>query len=334
VWINARRKLHLLNLNPEIVPECCHCNLQRIGRDDYIIGQFYWELSRTSKTHEAGLALVDEIWTASRYLTGIYAAETSKTVITMGQAIVAREPTAPLSRHNFNFSDDAYLFLASFDATSIVERKNPLGTVTAFQEAFSRGDERAGLIIKTRNAAELRSEREKAHWASTLKRVRKDRRIRIIDYTMSEDELAALYRMCDCFVSLHRSEGFGFGPAEAMAHGKPAIVTNYSGVCDFCTATTAKLVDYELIRVQGDQYPYLDPDRVYEWADPKLESAAECMRELAGDREQSRRLGRAAQAFVSQTFSVEALQRRYVERLQQLGFSAAVRETEPADFEC
>ena len=43
----------------------------------------------------------------------------------------------------------------------------------------------------------------------------------------------------DAFVSLHRSEGFGFGLAEAMLLGKPAIGTDYSGNADFLTATPA-----------------------------------------------------------------------------------------------
>ena len=38
---------------------------------------------------------------------------------------------------------------------------------------------------------------------------------------------------CDCYVSLHRAEGFGLTLAEAMAIGKPAIATGYSGNVDF-----------------------------------------------------------------------------------------------------
>jgi glycosyltransferase involved in cell wall biosynthesis len=270
--------------------------------------------------HEVGIGLVDEIWTASQYLTDIYKADTGKPVFTMGQAVVVKSPATPLHRKEFSFADDAYLFLSSFDATSVVERKNPLGTVIAFQEAFPKGTEHAGLIIKTRNLDGLPTERDRAHWAQAHERIRKDPRIRVIDYTMPEGALSALYEMCDCFISLHRSEGFGFGPAEAMAHGRPAIVTNYSGVCDFCTPATAKLVPYQLIRVKQNEYPYLDADRIYEWADPDLQVAANCMREMAEDRTQSQHLGRAGRDFIAREYSVAALRRRYLDRLQQLGF--------------
>lgn len=147
-----------------------------------------------------------------------------------------------------------------------------------------------------------------------------DHRIRVVEETMSEDELTALYRMCSCFVSLHRSEGFGLGPAEAMAQGKPIIATNYSAVCDFCTPETAMLVDYELIRVKEGEYPFVDPDRVYEWADPDLHTASEHMRMLAEDRDKGATLGRAGRALILREYSIEVLASRYVKRLEQLGF--------------
>jgi glycosyltransferase involved in cell wall biosynthesis len=137
---------------------------------------------------------------------------------------------------------------------------------------------------------------------------------------MTRDELAALYRMCDCFVSLHRSEGFGFGPAEAMSHRKPVIVTDYSGVCDFCIPETALLVSYDLIPVKQGQYPFLDADRVYEWAEPDLDVAAQHMQIIADNRERGEELGHAAQTLVRRRYCVQAIQNRYLNRLEQLGF--------------
>ena len=61
---------------------------------------------RISKMHKSGIGLVDEIWTASRYLTDIYAAETDKPVFTMGQAIVVKEDGIALNREDFGFAED------------------------------------------------------------------------------------------------------------------------------------------------------------------------------------------------------------------------------------
>jgi hypothetical protein len=319
LWINSRRRLHILNLNPEYVPECLYCNLGLIGRHDYVVGQFAWELSSLSKVHEPGIAMVDEIWTGSRFLTQIYETSTTKPVVTMGQVISGRQVRA-LDPEQFGFSEGTFLFLCTFDAGSVVERKNPLGTIVAFQKAFPGGTEGVGLIIKTRKLEHMQTEADKVHWANAMARIRNDSRIRVIQHTMTDDEIAALYSMCGCFVSLHRSEGFGFAPAEAMGQGRPVIVTNYSGVCDFCTPQTAKLVDYSMVSVRPGEYPFLDPDRSYEWADPDLNVASECMRELAEDRAHGDMLGREGRAAILREYSVEAVRNRYMARLEQLGY--------------
>src|SRR5437773_9141642 len=117
-----------------------------------------------------------------------------------------------------------------------------------------------------------------------------------MDHTMDPEELAGLHAACDCYVSLHRSEGFGYGPAEAMVLGKPVITTGYSGVTDFCTPETALLVDYTLERVPQNAYPYMDAARDYYWAAPDVEAAARQMRRLYEDREFGERLGQAGRA--------------------------------------
>ena len=79
-------------------------------------------------------------------------------------------------------------------------------------------------------------------------------------------------KRCDCFVSLHRSEGFGRGIAEALLLEKPVIVTGYSGNMDFTNPQNACIVDYQLVDVGPDEYPHAAGQG---WADPDLEQAAE-----------------------------------------------------------
>jgi glycosyltransferase involved in cell wall biosynthesis len=227
---------------------------------------------------------------------------------------------APPSRAMFHLPEDAYAFLFTFDAGSGVERKNPLAAVKAFRRAFARGTEKAALVLKTRNAAALQADLERAHWRQVLDLAAGDARIHIMDHTMGAGELAGLQAACDCYVSLHRSEGFGYGPAEAMVVGKPVITTGYSGVTDFCTPETALLVDYTLERVPQDAYPYMDAARKYYWAAPDIEAAACQMRKLYEDRNLGESLGQAGRALMLDRYSVAALERRYVERLSALGW--------------
>ena len=77
--------------------------------------------------------------------------------------------------------------------------------------------------------------------------------------------------LCDCYVSLHRSEGFGLTIAEAMAFGKPAIATGYSGNLAFMDEETSYLVPYSLTTLEEAVGPY--PAGTV-WADPDLQEAA------------------------------------------------------------
>ena len=51
----------------------------------------------------------------------------------------------------------------------------------------------------------------------------------VVDGYYTAEEKNALLGACDCYVSLHRSEGFGLTMAEAMALGKPVIATGLLG---------------------------------------------------------------------------------------------------------
>ena len=254
----ARRGLHILHLNPEYVPECLMSHLARLGEDDYIIGHFAWELSRISSVHECALGLVNEIWVPSRYVQEIYEQRTELPIFVMGHAVEPLAPNPRFSRAAFGLPADRYVFLVSFDAGSIVERKNPLGAVRAFRKAFPGGDEKALLVLKTRNMDACQTDRDREHWRQVRELAAADARIRVMEQTMTPAELNALYAACDCYVSLHRSEGFGFGPAEAMGQGRPVLATGYSGVTEFCTAETAVLVGYTLADVPAGAFPYMD----------------------------------------------------------------------------
>jgi glycosyltransferase involved in cell wall biosynthesis len=161
---------------------------------------------------------------------------------------------------------------------------------------------------------------DKDHWREVTDIAGADKRIRVIDHTMSSEELTGLLANCDCYISLHRSEGFGFGPADAMGLGKPVITTAYSGVTDFCNSETALPIDYVLDRVPQGAYPFMDAKRQYYWASPDIDAAAFQMRRLYENPEIGVRLGQRGQQLIRAQYSVEALGRRYVGRLAELGW--------------
>ncbi|TCS93634.1 glycosyltransferase [Hazenella coriacea] len=66
--------------------------------------------------------------------------------------------------------------------------------------------------------------------------------IQYINQDLSEEELASLYKACDCLVHPYRGEGFGLPIIEAMACGTPTIVPDQGPSQDFCDASTSFLL--------------------------------------------------------------------------------------------
>lgn len=319
---NFSRSVHVFTLNPEYLLECVACNLSRVQPQDYFIGQFFWELPDICRIHEPALELVDEIWVASKFVAGIYRRRTSKPVVNVGTVSSPAEPDPALTRENFGAALTDYVFLTVFDTASSIERKNPVAAIEAFRQAFPRGNERVKLIVKTHNLRKWTAGRDRAHWDRVMSLAARDWRIIVINETFPESAMSSLYAAADCFVSLHRAEGFGNCVAEAMYHGRPVIVTEYSGVCDFCTHQNARLVDYRLVPVPNQHFPFLDPDRSYEWAEPCTATAARHMRELYEDRASGIEMGSRGQALIRSRYSLDSMARRYRRRLAEIGFGA------------
>jgi len=133
---------------------------------------------------------------------------------------------------------------------------------------------------------------------------RADPRITLLEGYLARPELWTLMASIDCFVSLHRAEGFGLGMAEAMACGKAVIATPWSGNVDFTRADNALLVDYALVPLTRDLGPYRQGQM---WAEPDIDSAASAMRQVAQSRELRERLGARGLLTVQRELSPEAL---------------------------
>ncbi len=58
--------------------------------------------------------------------------------------------------------------------------------------------------------------------------------ISVVSTNMTQAELCQLYNVCDCYVSPYRAEGFNLPVLEALACGKPVIVSSGGATDDFC----------------------------------------------------------------------------------------------------
>ena len=143
-----------------------------------------------------------------------------------------------------------------------------------------------------------------------------DSRIEIVDKTLNRHEMDALMQGCDVFISLHRSEGFGFGAAEALAAGKAVVATDYAGTTDFITPETGYPVAYDLVSLKKGDYPGWEGQA---WAEPKLEAAVAALRSIYEDRSTARAKALRGQALLREQFAPSAVGARVRELLQNLG---------------
>jgi len=305
-----RFSVNLFHINADqMINAYCHFG-HGFFEQRYNIGFWAWELEVFPVGWVPAIDFLDEIWAPSRFVQQALTRTTDRPVTLMPQC-VELPPFERRNRAYFGLPDTACLFIFVFDFLSYIDRKNPIAAVRAFKAAFPKGEEKAGLVMKVMNA-DVRDPR----WCAMLSEIAGDSRIVIINEAMSRAESLALLDCCDCFVSLHRSEGFGRGPAEAMALGKPVIVTNYSGNTDFTLPDNSFLVNYKLVPVQPGQYVFGEGQV---WAEPDVDHAARHMRTVHEDRAEAERIARRGQAHVRAALSAREVGSLMTRRLSELG---------------
>lgn len=271
------------------------------------IGIWGWETDAIPARWQRAFALVQEVWVYSRFMAENIGAVAPVPTIALPPPVQA--PAAMAAPLRLDVPEDGFLFLFVFDYLSTIQRKNPVGLIEAFKRAFAPG-EGPRLLLKTINGPLRPLAEEEVLWAA---HGRPD--IHVVDRSLSGADLNGLMAACDCYVSLHRSEGFGLTMAEAMAIGKPTIGTGYSGNLDFMNAENSYLVEYELGRVGPDCEIY-PPEGT--WAQPSVEHAAELMRRVVEHPEETAAIGARAREDITRELSSQATGAAMRRRLEEL----------------
>jgi len=314
-----RAKVNLIHLNAESIPLVFAYEPDAFS-GAYNIGYFFWELDTPAACHYLGMDMLDEIWVSTEYGVQIYGPEAGKPVTNVGMCFedlpeIERETSRCFVTERFGFDGSEFIFLVAFDSFSFVQRKNPVGTLKAFREAFEGVDD-VRLVIKTQNRTKVQDPAQRKIWAEVDRLMEDDDRIVIMDETLSYGDLLRLKKGSDCYVSLHKSEGWGFGMIEAMNLGVPVVCTGYSGNMDFCRPDTAWLVDYEEVELDEDDYIFVRKGQ--KWAEPDRKSAVRQMCAVYDQPDQRRERADKAHDLVRTEFSAKAIGQRYAARLGEI----------------
>ena len=204
-------------------------------------------------------------------------------------------------RAKYGINKDDFVVFFNFDFGSYY-RKNVVASLRAFAAAFA-GDATARLVFKTKGAKENR--RQVAEMMAEVESLGIARQFVHIPQYLPRADVDGLTDACDVYLSLHKSEGFGIGMAEAMSQGKPVVATNWSSNTEFCFPDTAWPVPYRMVPILPHEYMVA----MKEWAEADVEAAAAALREIRANPEAASKRAASGAAFAKEHFSLENFKR-------------------------
>jgi len=260
----------------------------------YTVGLWFWEAERLTANMIPGFDYLDEVWVTSEFTAEAVRADAPPAMAVYVMPLGTQVPALNASRRDARASlglPSGWLAGFSFDHGSMSVRKNPLGLIAAWCIAFAQptiGADAPHLVVKTMNGSGHPESAQAIHDAVAQ---RPD--ITVIDATYSPAQQHQFVVALDCYVSLHRSEGYGLLMLEAMAVGTPVVATGATGNLAFMTADNSWLVPATPIRLDHTAGPYPAGSVVHE---PDLVAAAALLGDLYARRHSPELAARVEQA--------------------------------------
>ncbi len=300
-----------------------------IWNHKYNIAYWAWELDKFRPEWMITMSHLDEVWCPSEFIKN--AIENSEgyelNPIPVKVLPIPHEKKQIVEKKGEQKSDllykifdehkktKSFVFLVAFDFHSYIERKNPEGAIKAFLDAFPAADDKKmkyRLIVKSHFGT-----------SNDIEEMRKvanhDPRVTFLNELLSDSDNQKLYEHQDCFLSLHRSEGYGMVILETLSNGIPVIATDYSGNVDFFAVIPhfhdqcAFPVSYKIVELEGTFGPY---EQGNHWAEPNHDSAVEAMRKVVKN-DCKRNHGKDISKAILDVFGSEAVGRRMKKMIQE-----------------
>lgn len=262
--------INLIQISPSEVGNFMLDEIASGLKGKYNILYVAWESEYIPEEYIKNISHFDEIWVPSKFCQETLSRISKVPVINIPHPVeIHLQPTTDVDALHF-YETSQFNFLFIFDYNSTLERKNTLNLIKAFQKAFDKDNQQVALTIKTSSAKKFATEKEEL-----IAAIGAYQNIKIVEKIFDKNSLNHIMNGCDCYVSLHRSEGFGLTMAEAMCLNKPVIATGYSGNMEFMDFQNSFLVNYEKTTAGENRINY---DKNTIWSEPDVDHAASLMK--------------------------------------------------------
>jgi glycosyltransferase involved in cell wall biosynthesis len=282
-------------LNPHELVQLVAMTGGRPFRERFCVGAWAWELERAPKSWSVALRYVDEVWAPSRFVAHAVAAEAPAEFPIRVLPHPVQAWGAQPDRAAFDLPEDRVVVLLAFDVRSGFTRKNPVAAVRAFRQARALAGAQAGSVDALLVCKVTGVDGAPALVEALRTEIGADPDVRLMTDWLTSGQMRSLIASADIVLSLHRSEGFGLLPAQAMAKGKAVVATGWSANLDYMAPDNAALVDYTLVPVEDPQGLY----RGGRWAEAEVSDAAAKLAALIADAPARRAMGEKAAADIA-----------------------------------
>ncbi|HYE15134.1 MAG TPA: glycosyltransferase, partial [Pyrinomonadaceae bacterium] len=267
-----------------------------------VIGMTVWETDSMPAQWRPALERCISVWLPCQYNVTVFGEALGSPVFKLPHALMppaGPDCAARGAEALQGISPGDFVFYSIFEWQ---ERKSPQAMLEAYMRAFA-DEQDVVLFIKAGPGAA----RAAAHDLEQARRATGSRaRVELRCEAWPDESIESLHARGDCYVSLHRGEGWCYPLFEAAARGTPVVATNYSGPLEYLRPGENLLVRCEPSPVR-QQYLYYHSGM--RWAEPDISHAAELMRRAYTDRQSVRERAAAAAERIRNDYSQEAVGR-------------------------